>query len=103
MTGAPIDPAPGYVVDIEKILRASGNSADNEYLTTKVADSGCTARIHQRGNRMARLFPALTATGSGSAKPSEAYSPKVRRDVELQMERASAETEATSERAERFS
>src|SRR5271165_3599145 len=51
---------------------------------------------------MAQLFPALAATGNGSAKASEADSPIVQRDVELQMERASAETGVTSERAERL-
>jgi PAS domain-containing protein len=51
---------------------------------------------------MAQLFPALATTGNGSAKASEADSPIVQRDVELQMQRASAETEVTSERAERF-
>jgi hypothetical protein len=45
---------------------------------------------------MAQLFPALATTGNGSAKASEADSPIVQRDVELQMERASAETEVTS-------
>jgi PAS domain-containing protein len=44
---------------------------------------------------MAQLFPALAATGN-------ADSPIVQRDVELPMERASAETEATFEHAERL-
>src|SRR5271166_1257545 len=51
---------------------------------------------------MDQLAPAPAATGNGSAKASETDSQILQREVELQTQRESAETEATSERAERL-